>query len=114
MQLLIREAQFSRVLPSTFTHRHDHRNLCDGSSGLERAQLGQLSVFYSAYSNLKQRSLSTSGNYKSDATVTSKQSDFHFFSTFYGLDDIMLELLEQCLLGSWNQSSISCAFSTFY
>ncbi|KRX33341.1 hypothetical protein T05_14582 [Trichinella murrelli] len=52
MRLLIREAQFSRVLPSTFTHRHDHRNLCDGSSGLERAQLGQLSVFYSAYSNL--------------------------------------------------------------
>ncbi|KRY45876.1 hypothetical protein T03_2500 [Trichinella britovi] len=62
----------------------------------------------------KQRSLSTSGNYKSDATVTSKQSDFHFFSTFYGLDDIMLELLEQCLLSSWNQSSISSAFSTFY
>ncbi|KRX21974.1 Thyroid adenoma-associated -like protein [Trichinella nelsoni] len=59
----------------------------------------------------KQRSLNTSGNYESDATVTSKQSDFHFFSTFYGLDDIMLELLEQCLLGSWNQSSISSAFS---
>ncbi|KAL1226563.1 tRNA (32-2'-O)-methyltransferase regulator THADA [Trichinella spiralis] len=59
----------------------------------------------------KQRSLSTTGNYDSDATVTSKQSDFHFFSTFYGLDDIMLELLEQCLLGSWNQSSISSAFS---
>ncbi|KRX19879.1 hypothetical protein T07_7528 [Trichinella nelsoni] len=59
----------------------------------------------------KQRSLSTSGNYKSDAIVTRKQSDFHFFSTFYGLADIMLELLEQCLLGSWNQSSISSAFS---
>ncbi|KRX70736.1 hypothetical protein T06_3804, partial [Trichinella sp. T6] len=58
----------------------------------------------------KKRSLSTSGNYKSDATVTSNQSDFHFFSTFYGLDDIMLELLEQCLLSSWNQSSISSAF----
>ncbi|KAL1229169.1 tRNA (32-2'-O)-methyltransferase regulator THADA [Trichinella pseudospiralis] len=54
----------------------------------------------------------TSGdNYMSDATVPSKQSDFHFFSTFYGLDQIMLELLEQCLLGSWNQSNIGHAFS---
>ncbi|KRZ76187.1 Thyroid adenoma-associated -like protein [Trichinella papuae] len=62
----------------------------------------------------RSRTNSTNGNYMSDAcdaTVTSKQSDFHFFSTFYGLDQIMLELLEQCLSGSWNQSNIGYAFS---
>ncbi|KRY13661.1 Thyroid adenoma-associated -like protein [Trichinella patagoniensis] len=114
MRLLIREAQFREacrshlrigMITAFYAMRDQDWSVRNSANYLFSVLLTRI------FGPPKQRSLTTSDNYDSDATVTSKQSDFHFFSTFYGLDDIMLELLEQCLLGSWNQSSISSAFS---